>query len=330
MLWKPLQKATTKNGFGRRQKSSLLPFRNSYIVNEIGELPGNKFAIIIDEAHSSQSGNTAGKLNETLAKDFEKVQVDDDEFVFVDKDQYDELTSEDLVVDIVKGRKMLTNASYFAFTATPKNKTLELFGEKYNDNGKEKFRAFHLYSMKQAIEENFILDVLQNYTTYQSYYALLKKIEDDPAYDKNKAQKKLKIFVESHSHAIAKKTALMIDHFMDNVIRKSKINGLAKAMVVTSSRRNAVKYKKAFDKYLADTGNPYKAIVAFSGEIDGQTEAALNHFSSAAIPDEFKKSEYRFLIVANKYQTGFDQPLLHTMYVDKKLVELMQFKRFQD
>ncbi|HRG20405.1 MAG TPA: type I restriction endonuclease [Saprospiraceae bacterium] len=290
-----------------------------YIVNEIGELPGNKFAIIIDEAHSSQSGNTAGKLNETLAKDFEKVQVDGDEFVFVDKDQYDELTSEDLVVDIVKGRKMLTNASYFAFTATPKNKTLELFGEKYNDNGKEKFRAFHLYSMKQAIEENFILDILQNYTTYQSYYALLKKIEDDPAYDKNKAQKKLKIFVESHSHAIAKKTALMVDHFMDNVIRKAKINGLAKAMVVTSSRRNAVKYKKAFDKYLADTGNPYKAIVAYSGEIDGQTEAALNHFSSAAIPDEFKKSEYRFLIVANKYQTGFDQPLLHTMYVDKKL-----------
>ena len=290
-----------------------------YIVNEIGELPGNKFAIIIDEAHSSQSGNTAGKLNETLAKDFEKVQVDDDEFVFVDKDQYDELTSEDLVVDIVKGRKMLTNASYFAFTATPKNKTLELFGEKYNDNGKEKFKAFHLYSMKQAIEENFIFDVLQNYTTYQSYYALLKKIEDDPAYDKNKAQKKLKIFVESHSHAIAKKTALMVDHFMDGVIRKKKINGLAKAMIVTSSRKNAVKYKTAFDNYLAKTNNPYKAIVAFSGEIDGETETSLNQFSSSAIPDEFKKSEYRFLIVANKYQTGFDQPLLHTMYVDKKL-----------
>lgn len=290
-----------------------------YIVNEIGDLPGNKFAIIIDEAHSSQSGNTAGKLNETLAKDFDKVQVDGDEYIYVDKDQYDELTSEDLVVDIVKGRKMLPNASYFAFTATPKNKTLELFGEKFNDGGKEKFRAFHLYSMKQAIEENFILDVLQNYTTYQSYYALLKKIEDDPAYDKVNAQKKLRIFVESHEHAIAKKTALIIDHFMDSVMRKAKINGLAKAMIVTSSRKNAVKYKKAFDKYLAETGNPYKAIVAFSGEIDGQTEAALNHFSSAAIPDEFKKSEYRFLIVANKFQTGFDQPLLHTMYVDKKL-----------
>lgn len=290
-----------------------------YIVNEIGELPGNKFAIIIDEAHSSQSGNAAGKLNETLAKDFEKVQVDDDEFIFVDKDEYDELTSEDLVVDIVKGRKMLTNASYFAFTATPKNKTLELFGEKYSDNGKEKFRAFHLYSMKQAIEENFILDVLLNYTTYQSYYSLLKKIEDDPQFDKNKAQKKLKIFVESNTFAIAKKTELIIEHFMDNVIRKKKINGLAKAMIVTSSRRNAVKYKKAFDKYLSDKGIPYKAIVAFSGEIDGQSEAALNHFSSAAIPDEFKKSEHRFLIVASKFQTGFDQPLLHTMYVDKKL-----------
>lgn len=290
-----------------------------YIVNEIGELPGNKFAIIIDEAHSSQSGNTAGKLNETLAKDFEKVKVDDDEFVFVDKDQYDELTSEDLIVDIVRGRKMLNNASYFAFTATPKNKTLELFGEKYADNGKEKFRPFHLYSMKQAIEENFILDVLQNYTTYQSFYGLYKRIDDDPQFDKIKAQKKLRLYVESHIQAIEKKTALMIGHFMESVINRKKINGLAKAMLVTGSRRNAVKYKKAFDKYLADTGNPFNAIVAFSGDIDGETEASLNHFSSASIPDEFKKSGYRFLIVANKYQTGFDQPLLHTMYVDKKL-----------
>jgi len=290
-----------------------------YIVNEIGELPGNKFAIIIDEAHSSQSGNTAGKLNATLAKEFEKVNVGEDEFIFVDKEQYDELTSEDLIVDLIKSKKMLTNASYFAFTATPKPKTLELFGVKFNDNGKDKFRAFHLYSMKQAIEENFILDVLLNYTTYQSYYALLKKIEDDPAYDKNKAQKKLRIFVESDKFAIAKKTALIIEHFMDSVIRLRKINGLAKAMIVTSSRRNALNYKKAFDKYLTDTNNPYKAIVAFSGDIDKETEQSLNHFSSASIPDEFKKSGYRFLIVANKFQTGFDQPLLHTMYVDKKL-----------
>jgi len=290
-----------------------------YIVNEIGELPGNKFAIIIDEAHSSQSSNMQSKLNETLAKDFEKVEVGDDEFIFVDKEQYDELTSEDLVVDIVQSRKMLTNASYFAFTATPKNKTLELFGIKYRDGDKDKFKAFHLYSMKQAIEEDFILDVLQNYTTYQSYYGLLKKIKDDPQYDNLKAQKKLRIFVESHEHAIAKKTAVMINHFLDSVIAKNKINGLAKAMVVTGSRRNAVNYKKAFDKFLTENNISFKALVAFSGEIDGLNEQKLNGFPSSLIPSEFKKSGNRFLIVANKYQTGFDQPLLHTMYVDKKL-----------
>lgn len=290
-----------------------------YIVNEIGELPGNKFAIIIDEAHSSQSGNAAGKLNATLSKDFERVQVDDDEFVFMNKDEHDELTSEDLVVDIVQSRKMLTNASYFAFTATPKQKTLELFGVKYREGEKDKFRAFHLYSMKQAIDEGFILDVLQNYTTYQSNFALLKKIVDDPLYDKKKAQKKLRVYVESHELNIARKTAVMITHFMEAVLGKKKINGLAKAMVVTSSRKNAVKYKQAFDKYLKENSIPYKAIVAYSGEIDGQTEQVMNRFSSAAIPVEFKKSEYRFLIVASKYQTGFDQPLLHTMYVDKKL-----------
>jgi type I restriction enzyme R subunit len=279
-----------------------------YIVNEIGELPGNKFAIIIDEAHSSQSGNAAGKLNDTLKKNNEEDEEDNDDW-----------TGEDEIVEIVKGRKMLSNASYFAFTATPKNKTLELFGVKYNDNGKEKFRPYHLYSMKQAIEEVFILDVLQNYTTYQSFYGLHKRIEEDPLFDKTKAQKKLKVYVESHEKSIEKKTAIMITHFMESIIKRKKINGLAKAMLVTSSRRSAFKYKKAFDKYLADTSNPFKAIVAFSGDIDKETEASLNHFSSASIPDEFKKSEYRFLIVANKYQTGFDQPLLHTMYVDKKL-----------
>ena len=174
--------------------------------------------------------------------------------------------------------------------------------------------------MKQAIEEGFIMDVLQNYTTYQSYYALFKKtIENDPEYDINKAQKKLKAYVESHQHAVKKKTALMVEHFMDNIIRKKRMGGLAKAMLVTSSRASAVLYKKAFDEYLQKINSPYKSIVAFSGEIDGQTEVSLNGFSSAAIPSEFEKSNYRFLIVANKYQTGFDQPLLHTMYVDKKL-----------
>ncbi|MEA4967750.1 MAG: DEAD/DEAH box helicase family protein, partial [Bacteroidaceae bacterium] len=282
-----------------------------HIVEEIGDLPGTNFAIIIDEAHSSLSGQMARKLNESLAKPNE-----DDE---IETEDNDTITGEDLITDLIKSRKLLPNASYFAFTATPKNKTLELFGVPFQEGDKTKFRAFHLYSMKQAIEEGFIMDVLQNYTTYQSYYALLKKIEDDPEYDKIKAQKKLKHYVESHEHAIKKKVVLIVEHFMENVIRKKRMGGFAKAMLVTSSRANAVKYKKAFDDYLYKINSPYKAIVAFSGEIDGQTEANLNGFSSASIPKEFEKNEYRFLLVANKFQTGFDQPLLHTMYVDKKL-----------
>jgi len=282
-----------------------------HIVEEIGELPGTNFAIIIDEAHSSLSGQMARKLNEALAKPNE-----DDE---IETEDNDTVTGEDLITDLIKSRKLLPNASYFAFTATPKNKTLELFGVPFTEGDKTKFRAFHLYSMKQAIEEGFIMDVLLNYTTYQSYYALLKKIEDDPEYDKLKAQKKLKAYVESHEHAIKKKAILIVQHFMENVIRKKRMGGFAKAMLVTSSRANAVKYKKAFDEYLHKINSPYKAIVAFSGEIDGQTEANLNGFSSNSIPTEFEKNEYRFLLVANKFQTGFDQPLLHTMYVDKKL-----------
>lgn len=281
------------------------------IVQDIGELPGTNFAIIIDEAHSSLSGQMARKLNESLAKPNE-----DD---VIETEDNDTITGEDLIMDLIKSRKLLPNASYFAFTATPKNKTLELFGIPFPEADKNKFKAFHLYSMKQAIEEGFIKDVLQNYTTYQSYVALLKKIEDDPEYDKKKAQKKLKAYVESHEHAIKKKTILMVEHFMENVIRKKRMGGLAKAMLVTSSRANAVKYKKAFDNYLNKINSPYKVIVAFSDEIDGQTEATLNGFSSNSIPTEFEKNEYRFLVVANKFQTGFDQPLLHTMYVDKKL-----------
>jgi len=285
-----------------------------HIVGEIGELAGKNFAIIIDEAHSSLSGQMARKLNESLSK---KSDEDDDDEERTDDN--DTITGEDLIIDLIKSRKLLTNASYFAFTATPKNKTLELFGVQFNEGDKTKFKAFHLYSMKQAIEEGFIMDVLQNYTTYQSYYAILKKIEDDPEYDKIWAQKKLKAYVESHEHAIKKKTILIVQQFMENIVRAKRMGGLAKAMLVTSTRANAVKYKKAFDEYLKNINSPYKAIVAFSGEINGQTEANLNGFSSNAIPFEFEKSEYRFLIVANKFQTGFDQPLLHTMYVDKKL-----------
>ena len=299
-----------------------------HIVEEIGELPGNKFAIIIDEAHSSLSGQMARKLNETLSKlnltgnEAKEIEEEIEEIAsMVDIEDFEEtdLTGEDLIRILVKSRKMLPNASYFAFTATPKNKTLELFGVPFQDEGKTKFRAFHLYSMKQAIDEGFIVDVLQNYTVFDSYYALLKKIEDDPEYDKKKAQKKLKAYVESHEHAIKKKAVLMIRHFMESVVQKRKMGGLAKAMLVTSSRANAVRYKEAFDTYLKETNTPYKAIVAFSGDIDGRTEAGLNGFSSANIPKEFEKNENRFLIVANKFQTGFDQPLLHTMYVDKKL-----------
>lgn len=289
-----------------------------HIVEEIGELPGNNFGIVIDEAHSSLSGQMARKLNESLSKlnDEDELKSELEDY---DENENSEVTGEDLIRTLVKSRKLLPNASYFAFTATPKNKTLELFGVPYQEGDKTKFRAFHLYSMKQAIEEGFIKDVLQNYTTYQSFYALLKKIEDDPEYDKKKAQKKLKAYVESHEHAIKKKSKLMVDHFMENVIQKKRMGGKAKAMMVTSSRKNAVQYKKAFDAYLKSINSPYKAVVAFSGEIDGETEASLNGFSSSSIPSEFEKNEYRFLLVANKYQTGFDQPLLHTMYVDKKL-----------
>lgn len=283
-----------------------------HIIGEIGELPGTNFAIIIDEAHSSLSGQMARKLNQAIAKT-------EDQELDPETEDGDTITGEDLIIDLIKSRKLLPNASYFAFTATPKSKTLELFGVPFTDGDKTKFKAFHLYSMKQAIEEGFIMDVLQNYTTFQSYYSLLKKIEDDPEYDKKNAQKKLKHYVESHEHAIKKKAVLIIKHFMENVVAKKRMGGFAKAMLVTSTRANAVEYKRAFDDYLSKINSPYKAIVAFSGEIDGQTEVSLNGFSSNAIPSEFEKNEYRFLLVANKFQTGFDQPLLHTMYVDKKL-----------
>ncbi len=280
-----------------------------YVVEEIGELKGSNFAIIIDEAHSSQSGETAGKMNMALSSNETPTEDLDDDW-----------TDEDEIVKIIQGRKLLNNASYFAFTATPKNKTLELFGVKRPDG---KFEAFHLYSMKQAIEEGFILDVLQNYTTYSTYYSLLKSIVEDPKMDKKRAQIALKKFVESHEHAIDTKAKIMIDHFYHNIFKAHKINGLAKAMVVTQSIKNAIKYKLAFDQIIKAKKYPFKSIVAFSGSknLEGieYTEASMNNFSSLAIPKEFNKKDYQFLIVANKYQTGFDQPLLHTMYVDKKL-----------
>jgi type I restriction enzyme R subunit len=277
-----------------------------YILDEIGdEHRGRKFAIVIDEAHSSQGGRTAAKLHAALAEEGEE----------------EGETVEDRINRIMESRKMLPNASYFAFTATPKNKTLELFGDK-QPNGS--FRPFHSYTMKQAVQEGFILDVLKCYTPVESYYRLVKTIEDDPEFDTRKAQKKLRKYVESHEHAIREKAEIMIDHFHDQVLAKRKIGGQARAMVVASGIERAMQYKAAFDEYLKERKSPYRAIVAFSGEHDFRgepkmNEAKMNGFPSAAIPDRFQEDPYRFLIVAEKFQTGFDEPLLHTMYVDKVL-----------
>jgi len=279
-----------------------------FVVRDIQKLGDKRFAIIIDEAHSSQSGRAAAAMNMVLGSD-EELEVE---------------TDEDRINKIIERQKLLNNASYFAFTATPKNKTLELFGIQNPQTGK--FHPFHSYSMKQAIEEKFILDVLQNYTTYQSYYHIRKKIEDDPQFDKVRARKKLKKYVEGNKIAIRQKTEVIVDHFEEKVYRPRKIGGKAKAMIVTNSILNAIKYRLAFDNYLKEIKAPYKAIVAFTGskEYEGRKydESNMNGFPSSDIPKEFKKDEYRFLIVAEKFQTGFDQPLLHTMYVDKVLYDV--------
>jgi type I restriction enzyme R subunit len=210
--------------------------------------------------------------------------------------------------------------SFFAFTATPKAKTLELFGVDGPDGKKA---AFDLYSMRQAIEEKFILDVLRNYTTYKTFYRLAKAIEDDPQIEKRKAIRAIGRFLLLHPTNLAQKTAVMVEHFRSVV--KGKIGGKAKGMVVTSSRLHAVRYKQEFDRYLKDNGyTDIKALVAFSGVVDDGglvfTEPEMNGFSERELPRKFDDvREYRLLLVADKYQTGFDQPLLHTMYVDKRL-----------
>ena len=237
-----------------------------------------------------------------------------------DEDGEAEETWEDKINVLINARRMLTNGSYFAFTATPKSRTLETFGQKEADG---KFYPFHLYSMKQAIEEEFILDVLQNYTTYTSYYKIIKTVADNPDYDTKSAQRELSRYVEDHEYAIARKARIMVDHFMQEV--RGLIQGQAKAMVVTGSILNAIRYKEAFDVCLKELNSPYKAIVAFSGKKHHKgievRESDLNGFpdNDNDIPKQFNKEEYKFLIVAEKFQTGFDQPLLHTMYVDKKL-----------
>ncbi|MEW6260727.1 MAG: DEAD/DEAH box helicase family protein, partial [Thermodesulfobacteriota bacterium] len=281
-----------------------------FILDEIGnEHRGRSFAIIIDEAHSSQGGRTSAKMSMALS---EACVEEEDE------------TFEDKVNRLMEARKLLPNASYFAFTATPKNKTLEMFGEPHpQPDGTVKHRPFHSYTIKQAIQEGFILDVLAHYTPVNSYYKLIKTTQDDPEFDVKKAQKKLRRFVEGHDYAIRLKAEIMVDHFHEQVLAKGKIGSQARAMVVTGSIDRAIQYYHAFQAYLAERKSPYRAIVAFSGEHEyggvKVSESSLNGFPSTQIPDRIREDPYRFLICADKFQTGYDEPLLHTMYVDKVL-----------
>ena len=280
------------------------------ILDEIGnEQRGRSFAIIIDEAHSSQGGRTSAAMSGALS---DAGRAEEDE------------TYEDQINRLMESRRLLSNASYFAFTATPKNKTLEIFGNADpQPDGTVKHYAFHSYTMKQAVQEGFILDVLAHYTPISSYYRLAKTIEDDPEFDNRKAQKKLRSFVEGHEHAIRQKAEIMVDHFRDRVLRQMKIGGEARAMVVTNGIERAIQYFHAIRDYLGERKSPHKAIVAFSGEHEfggiNVTEASLNGFPSSKIEERFREEPYRFLVCADKFQTGYDEPLLHTMYVDKTL-----------
>lgn len=274
-----------------------------FIVDGIADLSDKRFAVIIDEAHSSQSGSAADNMNRAMGSSEEE-----------DPDPQDK------ILEVMRSRKMRGNASYLAFTATPKNSTLEKFGVRQEDGS---FRPFHLYSMKQAIEEGFILDVLANYTTYKSYYEIEKSIEDNPLFDTTKAQKKLKAYVESHEQTIGTKAEIMVDHFISKLVNTKKLKGKAKAMVVTQSIESAIKYYWAIRRILRQRGNPFNILIAFSGKktVDGQeyTEESINGFAETKTREKFDEDEYRILVVANKYLTGFDQPKLTAMYVDKKL-----------
>lgn len=291
-----------------------------FIIDGIADLGDKRFAVIIDEAHSSQSGLAAGKMNQAMGNNPSDEQEDED--------------PQDKILEAMRSRKMRGNASYLAFTATPKNNTLEKFGVLQADG---KFKPFHLYSMKQAIEEGFILDVLANYTTYKSYYEIEKSIEDNPLFQTTKAQKKLRAYVERDAQTIATKAEIMLDHFVSKLVNTKKLKGKAKAMVATQSIESAIRYYFALKQLLDDRGKPFRIAIAFSGmkKVNGieYTEDTINDFPSnldTAKPTDpgyisdkiaryFDMDEYRILVVANKYLTGFDQPKLTAMYVDKKL-----------
>ncbi len=286
-----------------------------FILSKIGELPSRKYAVIIDEAHSSQGGEASKKMKEVLsAKSLEEAEANE-AYSGLEEDAEDEMRKSMLA----RGKQ--DNLSFFGFTATPKSKTVEVFGTKGSDG---KPRPFHLYSMRQAIEEGFILDVLKNYTTYKTYFKLSKQIEDDPKVNKKQAARAIGRFLSLHPHNLAQKTEVMVEHFRQVVAKK--IGGKAKAMVVSSSRLHAVRYKEEFDNYIKEKGyTDIKTLVAFSGKViydmypEGVAEVELNGFSEKELPKKFATDEFSLLLVADKYQTGFDQPLLHTMYVDKKL-----------
>lgn len=278
------------------------------ILQDVGDMQGANFAVIIDEAHSSQAGDSAAKLKIALSKT--KGNEDGD--------------LEDMIVEMIKSKQFPKNVSFFAFTATPKAKTIELFGNKKTLDGKPE--AFHEYSMKQAIEEGFIMDVLERYTPYKTFYKVAKKVEDNPEFEKDKAVKALTRYIKLHPYQISQKVEIIIEHFRQNVA--SKVGGKAKAMLVTDSRQAAVRYQKAFEQYIKDKNyQDIQSIVAFSGAVKDPdlpdvefTENGMNgKLKGRDIKEAFASEEYQVLIVANKYQTGFDQPLLHTMYVDKKL-----------
>lgn len=290
-----------------------------FVVDKVGELPDRKYAVIVDEAHSSQGGEASKKLKEVLAAKTLEAAAEEDSM----DDDYNE---EDFIREQIERsasiRGQQPNISFFAFTATPKYKTLQIFGEKDKDGNP---KPFHLYSMRQAIEEGFIFDVLENYTTYELYFKLTKAIEEDPNLNKKKAAKAIGKYVSLHPHNLAQKTEIIIEHFR-NIVAK-KIGGKAKAMVVCGSRLHAKRYYEEFQKYIHAKGyeKEIKILVAFSGRVidddapSGVSEPEITGYGEKELPGVFNTDEYKILIVADKYQTGFDQPLLHTMYVDKKL-----------
>lgn len=306
-------------------------FKFSFILDEIGNaLKDKRFAIIIDEAHSSQNGSLSANLATGISGNATPVipfhsggaslgKVAEEPAPYGEPEDI-----EDKIHRIIKGRKMAKNANYYAFTATPKNKTLEMFGDRVERIGDEPlYMPFHEYTMKQAIEEGFILDVLKNYTPYSSYYSVLKAVDDDPEYDKKKAMGKIRAFVERQPETIEKKAEIIVEHFLKKVYMK--IGGKARAMVITSSIERAIEFYKVITKMLDERNSPYKAIVAFTDKvINGKivTESELNGFPSSEIEQRIEQEPYRFLIVADKFQTGYDQPLLHTMYVDKQLSDV--------